>query len=204
MFAARSSSQTSLRTHSERHALGPGRVAPLIRWASRCRRRFWEIGVGLTLYEAFNFAYDWLFYPLALAYWGLVKGGVIALALSIAINALVFWLYDRMRVDWLGAHALRQLEDKANKSRLERLATWLGRTKVSAWEKLASPVVFVALALPIDPVIIAIHHQRRHFSGLRWGDWGLLLAATAAANGWWLIKVGAVVEMVKVLWVRLA
>ena len=172
----------------------------MIAFFRKHHKKIQEIGTGLFVWEGFNFLYDFIFYPFALAYWGLVIGGVIVFMLSMFINAFVFWLYEYMRVDWLGANALRQLEEKENKSNFERLVTWMGKKKETIWEKLASPVVLAALVLPIDPVIVAVHFQRQHFEGLSWRDWGLFLYASAVANVWWLIKIGLVVEAAKYIW----
>lgn len=172
----------------------------MISFFRRHYRKIQEISTGLFIYEGANFVYDFLFYPFALAYWGLINGGFIVVAGSLVMNIFVFWLYEYMRIDWLGAHALRELENEENKSRFHKLATWIGKKKESTWEKLMSLIVFTALLLPIDPVIVAIHYQRQHFKGLGWRDWNLLVIATLVANAWWLIKVGAVVEGVKYLW----
>jgi len=172
----------------------------MIAFLRRNHRKIQEIGTGLFLYEAFNYTYDLVFYPFALAYWGLMTGGVIVVGFSVIINMLVFWFYEYMRVDWLGAHALRELEHEENKSNIAKLVTWLGKKKVRWWEKLASPVVFTALLLPIDPVIVAIHFQQQHFKGLTWRDWGMLLLATLIANAWWLLKIGIIVEAVLYVW----
>jgi hypothetical protein len=172
----------------------------MIGWLKKHHRKIQEIGMGLFIYEVFNFVYDWLFYPFAIAYWGLLIGGIIVVTGSLVGCGILFWLYDYMRVDWLGAHALRELEDKENKSNLEKLITWIGKKKVTFWEKALSPLVFVTLTFPIDPLIVAIHYRRHHFKGIGWKDWGILLAAVAAANAWWLLKVGLIVEGVKFLW----
>lgn len=159
-----------------------------------------DIGLGLVLYEAFNNVFDLVFYPLALTLWGIVIGGIVATGLSLVINTLVFWLYDHMRVDWLGAHALRQLEEEENKSNLEKLITWLGKEKRSWHERILSPLVFIALTLPIDPVIVAIHHRKQHFKGVTARDWSLLAGATLAANLWWIAKLGLVIACIEWLW----
>ncbi len=178
--------------------LGPGLYyVSMIAWIGRHGRKIQEIGTGLFLYEALNLVFDLVFYPFAILWWGIVLGGVIATGLSLAINAGVFWLYEYMRIDWLGAHALRELDAKENKTHIERLATWIGKKKVTMWEKLVSPLVFVTLLVPIDPVIVAIHYQRQHFSRLGWRDWGLLIVATTVANFWWLIKVGLAIEIIR-------
>lgn len=169
-------------------------------WLAKHHHKIREIGTGLFLWEGFNFVYDFIFYPFALAYWGLLVGGTVVVVLSFAVNAFVFWLYEYMRVDWLAAHALRELEDKENKSNIEKLASWIGKEKLTLWEKLASPVVFVTLLFPLDPVIVAVHYRKAHFKGLGWRDWGIFAAATAVANAWWLLKVGLVVEAALYAW----
>lgn len=166
----------------------------MITFFKKHRKRIQEIGLGLFAWETVNFIFDWIFYPFAILVWGIELGGIIGTVIAIAVNAFVFWLYDYMRVDWLGAHALRQLEDKENKSNLEKLATWLGKKKIAWWEKIASPLVFITLTLPIDPVIVAIHYRRKHFSGVGVRDWMLLVSATLAANLWWILKIGVVIE----------
>ncbi|HVX91404.1 MAG TPA: hypothetical protein VHC20_07385 [Candidatus Paceibacterota bacterium] len=172
----------------------------MISFARRHYKKIQEIGTGIFLWESFNFLYDFIFYPFALAYWGFFVGGIIAAGLTFPINAFVFWLYEYLRVDWLGAHALRELEDEENKSNIAKLATWIGKKKTTWWEKLTSPIVFVTLLFPLDPVIVAIHYRRQHFTGLTVRDWGIFLAATAVANAWWLLKVGIVVEFLEYLW----
>jgi hypothetical protein len=172
----------------------------MIQWAKRHHKKIREIGTGLFLYESFNFVYDFLFYPFAIAYWGLALGGAIVVIGSLVQNSIMFWLYDYMSVDWLGAHALRQLDDKENKSSVEKLITWIGKKKVTFWEKLFSPVVFVGLTLPIDPLIVAIHYRKEHFKGVAWRDWGILFGAVFAANAWWLVKIGIIVESFKLIY----
>jgi len=169
-------------------------------WVARNSQKIRDIGLGLFLWESWNFGYDYIFYPFALAYWGLLIGGTIVVVFSFTINAFVFWLYEYMRVDWLAANALRELEDEENKSNIAKLATWIGKKKTTLWEKIMSPVVFVGLLLPIDPVIVAIHFQRSHFKGLGWKDWGIFALATAVANAWWLIKIGFIVETAFFVW----
>jgi hypothetical protein len=167
------------------------------RFIHKHRERLQEIGIGFFLYETFNFFYDWLFYPFALVYWGVVHGGIVLFAGSLIQCALMFWLYDRMRVDWLGANALRQLETKEHKNRLEHLAVWLGKEKKSLWERLLSPIVFIALTLPIDPLIVAIHYRKKHFTGITARDWFILLSAVLVANAWWLLKIEILVQFFK-------
>jgi hypothetical protein len=101
-----------------------------------------------------------------------------------------------MQVDWLGAHALRQLEKKHNKNTLENVATWIGKKNKTFGEKILSGILFVVLTIPIDPLIVAIHYRKKHFKGLLWRDWGILIVAVFFANLWWLIQIGVVFEAI--------
>jgi hypothetical protein len=176
----------------------------MLSWVQHHHKKIQEIGTGLVIYESINFVYDFMFYPFAISYWGFALGGSIAVFFTFVINTTVFVLYEYMAIDWLGAHALRQLEEKENKSALERLVTWIGKKKVKWWEKLANPIVFIALTLPIDPVIVAIHYRRQHFGGISARDWSIFFLATAAASAWWLLKVDLIIMAVRYLWAILS
>jgi hypothetical protein len=78
------------------------------------------------------------------------------------------------------------------------------KKKVKWWEKLANPIVFIALTLPIDPVIVAIHYRRQHFGGISARDWSIFFLATAAASAWWLLKVDLIIMAVRYLWAILS
>jgi hypothetical protein len=101
----------------------------MLSWVQHHHKKIQEIGTGLVIYESINFVYDFMFYPFAISYWGFALGGSIAVFFTFVINTTVFVLYEYMAIDWLGAHALRQLEEKENKSALERLVTWIGKKK---------------------------------------------------------------------------
>jgi hypothetical protein len=84
----------------------------VIGWLVRHKERIGIIGMGVFLYECFNYAYDFGFYPFAIFHWGIVNGGIIAVLGSLVQNAVMFWMYDRFKIDWLGAHALRHHQEK--------------------------------------------------------------------------------------------
>jgi hypothetical protein len=172
-------------------ALLRGRVTG---WLARHQQRVKTIGTGLFLYLSFNAAYDYGFYSFAIFHWGIVFGGGLASFGSLVQNAIMFWLYDRMGIDWLGAHALEQLEAKENKTRLERYALWVRKEKKSLSEKMWGIVLFALITISIDPLIVAVHFKPRQFDGLSVRDWGILLAAVTLGVTWWLARAGGAVE----------
>ncbi len=169
----------------------------IVGWLIRHKERIRTIGVGLVVYEAFNYIYDYPFYLFALYYWGVIIGGTIAVSGSLLTNVALFWAYDRFKIDWLGAYALRELETEENKSRFERAAVWIGKKDKTLLEKILTTIVFVILLVRIDPLIVAVHFQKQHFRGLKAGDWMLLAAAVIVGNVWWLIQTGMLVTLAR-------
>ncbi|MEJ0053961.1 MAG: hypothetical protein WDN10_04545 [bacterium] len=169
-------------------------------WLVRHRVRIKTIGTGLFLYESYNVLYDYGFYAFAILQWGLVIGSIIATLGSLIQNGLMFWLYDRQGIDWLGAHILRELEAKENKNRFERLAVWLGKAEKTRAEVVLAAVAFVGLLWRVDPLIVAVHFRREHFRGLTAKDWGILLAAVAVGNAWSILEMGIIVETFRFGW----
>jgi len=161
------------------------------------KKRIKAMGIGMVAYGIYNQFFDYVFYPGAISYWGIATGGAIAVWTSLVQNATMFWAYDRFQIDWLGAYALRELEVKENKNRFERLAVWAGKADKTWWEWILTAVAFITLLIKVDPLIVAVHFQQQHFQGLKTRDWGILLAAVAIGNAWWLVLSGSVVEAVR-------
>ncbi len=165
----------------------------------RNKARIALIGKEAFLYLLYNLFYDFVFYPLVIGFMGYVVGGLIAVGGSFLQCGIMFWLYDRNGSDWLGAHALRELDDEESQSRLKKVATWIGREKRTWWEHVVALAMMVPLTSVFDPLVVAVHFQSQHFKGLTRKDWGLLLAALVSANGLWLMKSGIGVAIFKAL-----
>jgi len=143
-------------------------------------------GWPLALFEAFNWVFNYPFCALMLLLFGPIRGAVIIAVAAFSLNAFVFWLYEYMKIDWLGAHAIRELADKTNKSRLEKILTWHHKPRNTVLEKIAGELQFCFLLSQIDPVIVAIHYRQSHFDGLGWRDWRLFIKATSVGLAIWL------------------
>jgi hypothetical protein len=164
-------------------------VADIGTWTRKFRAHVVEVGPALFLYEVFNFAYDRIFYPFAIAHWGYVAGSVIGLLGSIICCSALYWSYDKMRLDWLKAHAARELENKENKNRLEKAIVWVGSEKRSWKQKMLGVLLFLGATSVIDPLIIAIYCKRVHFKGIDTRDWAMLFVSIACANAWWILTI---------------
>lgn len=169
-------------------------------WLIRHKADLLQFGWPFALFETFNWIFDKGFIPYALWAWGPVMGALIPTVLALAINAFVFWLYDFMKVDWLKAHALRELADKENQTNLEKLMTWHLKPRTTLSERIKGELRFAVLLSYIDPVIVAIYYREHHFNGVSAKDWLLLAKATLVAVVVWLAILGPIVFGVKYLW----
>lgn len=171
-------------------------------WVIRHKERIKMMGTGMFLYACYNYVFDYPVYIFLTSYWGIIVGGLIAFAISLVQNVGMFWAYDRMKIDWLGAYALRELETKENKNKFERLAVWVGKSDKTWWERVLTFVAFVLLLVRIDPLIVAVHFRQQHFNGLKMKEWVMLVAAVVIGNAWWLAQIGILVEVFKFLWAQ--
>ncbi len=94
-----------------------------------------------------------------------------------------------MKVDWLKAHALRELNNKENKTKLETLLTWHLVPRATIRERIIGEIRFALLLIPIDPVIVAMYYRENHFEGVSVRDWLMLVKATLVACIVWLLIV---------------
>lgn len=169
-------------------------------WLARRVASLFQFGWPIALFLTQAWFYEHAFFPFALWLWGPIWGALIPSMGALVINVFVFWLYDYMKVDWLKAQALRELADKKNKSRLEKLVTWHLKPRHTLWQKLLGELRFTILLIPIDPVIAAIYYRENHFNGLGWRDWLLLGKATIVACMIWLLIMEPLVAVIKYIW----
>lgn len=169
-------------------------------WAVRRMANLLQNGWPFLLFESFNWVFNYPFMYLCLWHWGPAWGAIIPSVLAIAINAFIFWLYEYMKVDWLKAHAVRQLADKANKTRLEKILTWHLKPRKTMLEKACASLQFGLLLSQLDPVIVAVHYRESHFNGLTTKDWWLLIKATLSGLLIWLLVLEPTVLGIQSLW----
>lgn len=169
-------------------------------WLVRHKADLLQFGWPFALFEGFNWIFDKGFFPFAIWMWGPLWGAVIPGVAALTVNAFVFWLYDHMKVDWLKAHALRELADKENKTNMEKVLTWHLTPQTTLWGRIVGELRFALLLSYVDPVIIAIYYRDNHFNGVKLKDWILLVKATAVAVIIWLAIMEPLTIGAKFLW----
>ena len=67
--------------------------------------------VGRTLYEIFNYFFDYGFYPLVLLKFGYLNGLFIMIAITAVFNFAMLIFYFKMNIDWLGYDYIKKVKE---------------------------------------------------------------------------------------------
>ena len=163
-------------------------------WIRQHRRRVAEIGFGHTAYALFNWQFDNVLYVYAVYRLGLLIGGALMTLLSLVQCAFLLVLYERMRIDWVGAGPLTAGHGSRGPAWWRRLLSWAAdRGKF---------VVFLALCVFQDPFITTAYFRGGRFDGLKRRDWHLFFASVLVSNGYWTLRSGVVAALVSTLYNR--
>ena len=79
-------------------------------WFTRHKKRILEVGIGITLYQIFNFICDDILYPVMIGVYGL-KGALIMSAFSLIQCAVTLIWYQSRKIDWLGVGAIESIKE---------------------------------------------------------------------------------------------
>ena len=155
-------------------------------------QRWSQVGLGHATYAGFNWCFDHVLYVLVVYHYGMFHGGALMTALSCLQCAATLVIYQRMRIDWVGAGLLAQLGAKPNPSRIERLLLPMSR-----WSPTA---VFVALCLLQDPFIATAYRRAGRFGALTRRDWQHFLVAVLISNLYWILVASALGKLLAAAW----
>jgi hypothetical protein len=176
--------------------------------------RFSKIVGAWSLLTIFNFAYDSIAYPIAIWKFGPLYGGGFMAILAIMICFFMLIVYEKSGHDWLGINVVeqiksdghkwvRKLRKKARRSIvwfIIRLILWLPSHAflIVLWMiKKNDVLAFLALSLYQDPFITTVFLRHGRFNGLRRKDWMILLLSSILANGYWIARNYALVEVIR-------
>ncbi len=157
-------------------------------WLVRHRRRLAECGVGHTMYAMFNWQFDNVVYVYAIYRLGLLAGGALMTLLSMLQCAALLVIYERMRIDWVGAGSIARFSGAASTSWWQPVIQWAMRR--------GQLMMFLALCIFQDPFITTAYFRGGRFDGLRVQDWRVFFASVLVSNGYWTLRSGAVAALV--------
>ena len=161
-------------------------------WFSRHRRRLAEIGTGHAFYATISWIFDNVLYVYVIYRLGLLVGGVIMTLLSLVVCAATLLLYERMRIDWVGAGSLARLSCIPKPSWWQRIISWATRR--------GAAVIFLVLCIFQDPFITTAYFRHGRFDGLHARDWQIFFGSVLISNLYWTLRSGVVAAVIVSAW----
>ncbi len=150
------------------------------------------IAAGHTMSLIINNWFDYGIYVPVIAYFGPVKGGGIMIVLSILINLILIYLYDKTGKDWLGFEMIKEGKEEA----ASKLPNWLKKA-INAGDIMA----FIGLSI-YDPFFATIYLRKieNKFNGLTKRDWIIFIIATILSNIGWTALVYSGISVFKIIY----
>lgn len=170
----------------------PSETTVPLSWLRRHRRRLAEIGAGHAIYATFNWLFDNVLYVYVIYRLGLVTGGAVMTFLSLIQCGATLVIYERMRIDWVGAGTLAELQHLPNPAWWQRIILWA--------QERGSAVIFLALCIFQDAFITTAYFRQGRFDGLRGKVWHIFLASVLVSNVYWTLRSGVVVAVLAAVW----
>ncbi len=158
----------------------------------RLWRRIRTVLTGHALYAGFNFFFDQILYVYVIYHLGLIAGGAVMTTLSALGCAVTLLLYERMKIDWVGAGSIAGLATLPHPSWWQRIINWAA--------KRGAVFIFVALCFFQDPFITTAYFRQGRFNGINAHDWRIFLTSVVVSNFYWTLRSGAVAAIVVESW----
>lgn len=149
-----------------------------IRW----KERIGLVAVGHTFKYFEEVLFDYMLYPVVIAWLGAVKGGAIMMAFSAFMCYLYLRFYDWSGKDWFGFELLKKIRDgEEKKGRVARFVQRL--TQKGDW------VAFLSLSFYTDPFMTTVYMRKGAgaYNGLSKRDWKIFWGSVVVTNLWWTV-----------------
>lgn len=157
-------------------------------------KSFWKrvatVGTGFLATEVVDTIFDYVLYPVAIAFMGPITGGVIMTVFAVILNYIFVLVYNATDADWFGFEWARMQEEKLHqdiKGKMLRAALKSGRwgafVFLSWWDPFMA-FVFMQGRKPKN------YHFTKH-------DWTIFFAANIIGNLIWITMVSGAVGIVK-------
>ncbi len=154
------------------------------------RLRLWI--TGISSYYVFTYLYDYFVVSFLLIYFGLIKGIVIIMVLSVLIDLGTLKFYDWFKKDWLALETLKDLQYKKN---------FWGKLFSFVHDK-STFITVVVLSLTSNAFIVTAYMRKGAFQydGLTKRDWSIFFASSFLTNLYWVFLIAGGLEIIKYLY----
>jgi hypothetical protein len=150
------------------------------------------VGIGHSLYYASSFLFDNVLYVYVVYEWGMALGGLFMSMAAFSLNIVTLFVYQAMKIDWIGSGLIRELRLKDSPSRIERFLLWANdRSKL---------MIFVILNVYQDPFVATAYFKEGDFSQLTYRDVWILVASAMFSNLYWIVVAAGIGNSIAFIW----
>lgn len=151
------------------------------------RLRLWITGIGS--YYIFTWIFDYVIISALLLYFGLLKGSIIAMILSMLLDFFTLRFYDWLKKDWLALETIKEFNDKKG---------FIGKLFRFVHNKGSVLTVFV-LSLFLNAFVVTTYMRNGayQYNGLTKRDWVIFTASSAVGNGYWILAFAGGITLIK-------
>lgn len=150
--------------------------------------------MGVAVRWVVNHWFDYLLYPIVLAWLGTLYGGIALILLAGVINIGLIRAYDWSKTDWFLIEKIKSLIEQNEQGSVEGMSRWF------AWllrhTRQRPVLVFFVLCID-DPITVTLYFREGsyQFNGMNRKDWWIFLAANVVSNLYWIFGWVAIIEV---------
>jgi hypothetical protein len=183
-------------------------VGVVIFLISKNWKRAVQVMSGWGMYEAWNFTFDFLVWPLLQAFYGFV-GLVILILVALILNFIVLLWYQKKKVDWFGVNEVEDLKTKGHlwvhevsnhQNLLKRFSLYIPAKllQLMIWLLNKNDIfAFVTLSVWQDSFITTIFLRHGRFDKLDRRDYTIFVASTIFSCLAWSVLMQAVIVSIR-------
>lgn len=166
------------------------------RWVVSIKKDAPIFAMGVAIRWIVNHWFDYLLYPVVLAWLGSVNGGLALIVLGGVVNILLIRAYDWSKTDWFLIEKIKNVGEQTEGGDIEGVPRWF------AWllrhTRKRPTLMFFVLCID-DPITVTLYFRQGsyQFNGMSRKDWYIFLAANVVSNLYWIVGWTAVIEIVR-------
>lgn len=156
-------------------------------------RRIGQFGIGIFIKKGSDFLFDYVLYPWALVYFGILAGGAFMTIASAAFNIFAIRIYDYYKTDVLFIESLKFDDDRVNFSPFFRMILVRGKLAMFIW-----------LSWIEDPIVVTLYYRKGSnlFNGMAVSDWRNFASSTILSNLLWIFSISSILEVLSYIFLN--
>ena len=178
---------------------------------SKNLKRTIQVMSGWGLYEAYNFSFDFLAWPIIQAFFGFV-GIVLLIIIALINNFIILLWYQHKKVDWFGVNVLEDLKAKGhlwvhevdnNKNIVKKISLYIPAKilQFMIWLLNKNDIfAFVTLSLWQDSFITTIFLRHGRFDKLDRRDYIIFVSSTVLSCLAWSVLMQVIITAIRAVW----